>query len=147
LYQFLVFVHVFSAVVWVGGALFSEAIVSAAHRRGDTEYARVYSLIAETGARVYPVATIALIATAVAMVAQRWSFGTLWIDIALGLFVVTFGLGVGYFSPRGKSISRAVDSGEDGPELVAQIRKIHRIQRLDLLVLVAAVVLMVFKPI
>jgi hypothetical protein len=145
-YRLLLFVHILSAVVWLGGAMFSEAIVAMTRRKGDREYVRVWSQIADTGARVYPVATILLIGTAIAMVVQRWSFGTMWIDIALGLFVVTFTLGIAYFSPQGRRISRDFERGDDVPSLVGRVRRVHMIQRVDLLVLLTILLLMVYKP-
>lgn len=146
MYRVLLFVHILSAIVWFGGALFSEALVAMSRRKGDREYVATWTSVAATGARVYPVATILLFGTAIAMVVQRWSFGTMWIDIALGLFIFSFVLGIAYFSPRGKKIGQAFEAGEDVPDLVARVRPVHMIQRIDLLVLTMILILMIYKP-
>ena len=146
MYELLLFVHILSAIVWVGGAMFSEALVAMSRRKGERKYVATWTAVADAGARVYPVATVLLIGTAIAMVVQRWSFGTMWIDVALGLFFVTFVLGIAYFSPRGKRISQAFDAGEEVSSLVGRIRTVRTIQRIDLLVLTAILILMVYKP-
>jgi len=146
MYRVLLFLHVLSAIVWFGGAAFSEALVAMSRRKGDRQYVATWTSVAETGARVYPFATILLIGTAIAMVVQRWSFGTMWIDIALGLFVLSFVIGIAYFSPRGKKITRAFEAGDDVPGLVARIRPVQMLQRVDLLVLTAILILMIYKP-
>ncbi len=146
MYRLLVFLHILSAIVWLGGAMFSEVLVAGARRRGEEAYATTYARVADAGARIYPVATIVLFASAIAMVLWKWEFGLLWIDIAIGLFVVTFTLGIAYFSPRGKRISKAVQDGSDLSTIVQAIRPVHRIQRIDLLVLLVILALMVYKP-
>jgi hypothetical protein len=146
MYRVLLFVHILSAIVWFGGAMFSEALVAMNRRKGDREYVATWTSVAETGARVYPFATILLIVTAIAMVVQRWSFGTMWIDVALGLFILSFVVGIAYFSPRGKKINEAFEAGEAVPGLVARIRPVHMAQRVDLLVLTVILILMIYKP-
>jgi uncharacterized membrane protein len=76
-----------------------------------------------------------------------WDFAQLWVLIGLGLFVVAFGIGVGYLSRIGIQLSRIAGAGERSSvdERALLARWIPGC-RVVLVVLIVIVWDMVFKP-
>ncbi len=78
---------------------------------------------------------------------DSWEFSDLWVAIGIGLFVLLFLIGVGFHGPNYKKIHAIEEeSGGDVPMAQRLIQRGFAAARLEVVVLLAVVGLMVFKP-
>jgi uncharacterized membrane protein len=147
-YDFLLFLHVLTAVVWVGGGLalnfLGTRLVAAGTSAEIAGFARQVEWI---GTRVFMPSSLVLLLAGIFMTIDAWSFDELWIAIGIGGFLYSFINGaflVGPLSGRtGKLIS---EKGADDPEISANIQRIFFLGRIELAVLVIVVWAMTMKP-
>jgi uncharacterized membrane protein len=147
-YQVLVFLHVLSAVIWVGGAITGQLLAMQISRSDDPadlpKYARQ---IAVLGNRLFLPAAIVIIVTGVVMTLQQWSFEQLWIAVAVALWVLSAALGAIYVGPRIAQATKLFDA--EGPTSEAGRHKLNQVlltARLELRSFLVIIGLMVFKP-
>lgn len=144
------FLHVVSAMVWVGGGVMLSLFALRA-RNGDSrtlsEFARTLSYV---GLRVMMPAVIVVLVTGVWMVlaGSEFKFSQLWVLLGLGLFALAFLIGGVYLSRVGIQLERAAgsDSGSGTAGLASLLNRWLVGYGVVLVVLVVAVWDMVFKP-
>lgn len=148
LLDWVLFVHVVAGALWFGGVMWQEGHTASHRADGEEAYTRAFLRAQATNDKIFPVATILLIGTALWMVFGReyLSFGTLWIDLATALFVLSFLTGVLYFGRGSKKAIAALEEGGYTPEIGASVRTMHMVGRIETIVLLVVVWLMVFKP-
>lgn len=149
LYQVLVYVHVVSAVVWVGGAFFVQLLAMRVSRSDDPmDLPRLARHIEALGNLVFVPAAALLLISGIVMTIDRWSFGQTWIAVALVLWVLSAVAGALYLAPRVKRAVRLFESeGPTSPEAVSLTRRMFLVSRLELLSFAVVIGLMVVKPI
>jgi uncharacterized membrane protein len=116
LYEWLKFVHIVAAMVWVGGGVVLAALAVAAVRSGDPcAVARLVSSLRVIGPAVLAPATIAVVGLGVWMVLDNtaWGFGQAWVQVALGLFAAAFAVGAIHQSRAAILADRAAARGDD----------------------------------
>jgi uncharacterized membrane protein len=147
-YQLLVYIHIVSAVIWVGGAFFSQLLAIRAERSTDpTDLPKLGNQISFLGMRVFLPASIVLFIAGVVMVAQQWSFGQLWISVSMGLWIVSAVVGSAYLGPRSKRVAQLFEAeGPSSPAGRALLGRLFLVSRLELVVFAVVIALMVFKP-
>jgi uncharacterized membrane protein len=142
-------VHVLAAMVWVGGGVMLSLIGLRARSSGDprtiADFARVLPYV---GIRVLMPSVILVLVTGVWMVFadSEWHFSQLWVLLALGLFALAFAIGAVYLSRVGIQLARAGAPGQDASATTALLNRWLVGYGIVLLVLLAAVWDMVFKP-
>jgi uncharacterized membrane protein len=147
-YDFLLFLHVLTAVVWVGGGLalnfLGTRLVAAGTSAEIAGFARQVEWI---GTRVFMPSSLVLLLAGIFMTIDAWSFDELWIAIGMGGFLYSFINGAFFVGPlsgrTGKLIS---EKGADDPEISANIQRIFFLGRIELAVLVIVVWAMTMKP-
>lgn len=147
--EWVLFAHVVLGTVWLGGVMYQEALTAGAKREGREEYVRTAVRTGLVNARIYPVVTILILATAIWMILAReeLAWGDTWIGISLGIWVVAVATGIAYFTPRAKSMAaQLADEGPSSDRLLQEIGKVHMIARIEVVVLLALAFLMVFQP-
>ena len=148
MYQLLVFVHVVCAVVWVGGAFAIQVLGVMVSRSDDpAELPRLGAHMERLGTWVFLPAAVLLFAAGVAMTIQHWSFGQVWIAIAVALWIVSALAGSLYLGPSAKRVAALFEV--EGPGSVAARQLIGRmfwVSRLELVSFAVIIALMVFKP-
>ena len=144
-YEFLLFVHVACAAIWIGGGFIFQIYGMAVERGGDPgEMAQFAGRAGAVGERVFvPAALLVLLAGIGLMIEGSWSWGQLWIVFALVAFAGSFALGLGVISPLTKKLPEV---GPVTPEGQAIIRRPFGLLRIDLLFLFAIVFAMTVKP-
>src|SRR4051794_38351974 len=96
LYDWLLFLHVLAAMVWLGGGILLAALATRVLRaRRPEEVERFLANLRVIGPLVLAPATIAVPGLGVWMVldSTAWGFGQLWVQLALGLFAAAFVIG------------------------------------------------------
>src|SRR5438128_10556013 len=108
--SWLLFVHVLSAMVWLGGGL---TLMLAGFRARSSARPEAVAEFAGTvpfvGLRVLMPSVVVLLVTGVwqVLASSAWSFSQLWVSLALGLFILAFLVGAVYLSRVGIGLARA----------------------------------------
>ena len=148
-YELLLFVHVLAAVVWVGGALSLQVLAIRAERSADGGRVANFATEAEwVGSRIFLPSSIVLLLAGIGLTLEGdWGFTTPWVLlglIAYGLSALTGSLFLGPESGRiGKMIA---DVGPQDPDVIARIKRIFLVSRIELVVLLFIVFDMTVKP-
>src|SRR5262245_34514769 len=148
-YELYLLLHVMAAIVWVGAAFTMAFLETRAQRAGSAT--RVVGLAREAavlGPRVFLPANVIVLVSAVLLVREGpWGFDTLWIELGLAGFVVSFLMGALFFGPGWSRVGRVIErEGIASPEVPARIRRMLFGSWIDLGVLLAVVFVMTVKP-
>ncbi len=146
--EFVRFVHVIFGAVWIGGAMYGESMVALSRKGGRDEYARTNIRVQATSSRIYPVVVPLVLVTAVVLIlgTDHLSWSDPWILAALGLWLVGMVTGIAYFARKEKEYSARLEVEGVTDALVADLRRTHMAQRLDLVLLSMLLFLMIFQP-
>lgn len=148
MYQLLLYVHIVSAMIWVGGAFAIQALALLVSRSDDPmELPRLGRNLEIVGSRVFMPAGVVLFLAGALMTIERWSFGDTWIAVSVGLFVLSALSGALYLGPRAKRVAALFEA--EGPSSAAARELIGRmfvVSRLELISFAIIIGLMVFKP-
>ena len=144
-YEFLLFVHVAFAIIWIGGGFLFQVYGLVELRSGDTAaIARFAGNAGRIGERLFTPASLLVVLAGVGlMIEGSWSWGLLWVDFALVAFIGSFLVGIGFLAPTAKRIEAVGPETAEGQQL---IRKVFAVLRVDLLFLFAIVFAMTVKP-
>ena len=142
LYEFLLFVHIASAVTWVGGGITLQVV--ALRALASAEPARMAAIAADSdwiGKRIYMPASLLVLGAGVWMVLEGdLGFGRGWIMVGLGGFAVSLILGATFNGPESARIGRLIEErGPSDPDVARRIRRILLSSRLELLVMVIVI--------
>ncbi len=150
LQSWLLFLHILGTVVWIGGGvmLFLTALRVRQSANWDVvaDFAKSLRYL---GLRAFMPSVVVVLATGLLMVltAPYWSISQPWILIGLALFLIAFLIGATHLSQIGIAIERTVtEPDHDVSKATALIGRWTIGYGAVLLVLVAAVWDMVFKP-
>lgn len=147
-FEFAKFLHVLAAIVWVGGAVligvvgFRMSSADPAHRLG---FARDAVFL---GRSVFTPAIVVALVAGIWMVMDAdpaFTFRQAWVVGGLGVLVVSGGIGTGFIIPRTRAAIRLAESG-DGPGAAGLMRRVAFAGRVNVVLLLGAVWVMVFKP-
>jgi uncharacterized membrane protein len=147
-HDWLLFLHVVAAMVWVGGGIVVAALAARVLRDpAPGAVAQFVGTLRVIGPRVLAPATVAVVGLGVWMVldSTAWSFSQLWIQLGLGLFAAAFLIGAAYQSRAAIKADRAAAAG-DHDEARRQLARWALGYGAIVLLLVAATWDMVFKP-
>lgn len=148
MYNFWQFLHVVSAVVWVGAAalvVFLSLRLEAVH---DDPLATAAGRLTESqSVPLFMVASMATFVTGLIMAFGWVGFGPLWIKIGLVGVLVSLVLGFGYFKPHIEKLEAAVkERGPNDPEVRRKVRESNYVAIGELVVFLIVVWAMVVKP-
>jgi uncharacterized membrane protein len=148
MYQLVLYLHVISAVIWVGGAFAIQALAIVVSRSNDPlELPRLGSNLEFIGSRLFAPAAVLLFATGVVMTIQKWTLGQTWIAVSVALWVLSAVLGAAYLAPGARRVAALFEA--EGPSSVAArhlIGQMFVVSRLELVSFAVIIGLMVFKP-
>ena len=148
MYEFLLFIHVLMAIVWVGGNIHLQIIGSRLVAANDPVQIGTFSKHAEwIGTRVLTPAAVVIVIAGVFMTLDRWDFEQLWIIIGLAGFLYSFINGAVFLGPLSGKTNKLIDErGVEDPEVQGNIRKIFTYGRIELVILIVVVWAMTMKP-
>jgi uncharacterized membrane protein len=144
-YEFLLFVHIAAAAIWLGGAFTFQMYGTVVRRGGDTdEMARFAGRAGTLGERMFVPASLVVVLAGVGMMIEgSWDWGQLWVVFALVTFAASFVTGLFVISPMAKRLPAVGPATPAGQEL---IRRIFTVLRIDLAYMYAIVFAMTVKP-
>ena len=141
--------HVLAAIVWVGGAIYAQALATKVMREGDPAHLAVTAKdLGQLGQRVSLPAAVSVLVFGVWLVAvSALNFTDAWILIGLVGIAITIVTGAFFLGPEAERLGKlAPEHDPADPEIQRRIRRIFAISRIDLVVLILVVADMVFKP-
>ena len=148
MYDLIKYIHVLAAIVWVGGAFYTQVLAIQVQRSDDPTDIPKFGRNAEyIGTRVFIPASIVLFIAGAILVTQRWSFSQAWVALAVVLWLVSLLAGALYLGPRSKRIGELFAA--EGPTSVAAralVDRLFLVSRLELVSFAVIVFLMVVKP-
>jgi uncharacterized membrane protein len=147
-YDWLLFLHVVAAMVWLGGGFM--LAVTATRVLRDPEpgaIARFTASLRAVGPLVLAPASVAVLGFGIGLVldTDAWSFGQLFVQLGVGLLAAAVVIGAIYQSRTALAAERAAAHGDD-LEARRQLRRWSWGYRLIVLLLIAAVWDMTTKP-
>lgn len=149
-YDFLLFLHITGAVVWVGGSAMMQFFGLRTVASGSGERLADFAHDLEwIGFRaLMPASGLAFLAgLGLVWNATFWTIGDDWIVIGLVLFGVTFLTGLLFFGPEGGRVGKLVAAeGPSSPVVQARIKRLIVLTRIDLVVLFLIIFDMTVKP-
>src|SRR4051812_3473706 len=112
LYDWLKFLHVLVAMIWVGGLVALVVLGTHARRSGDA--ARFVGSLRVLGPLVLGPSAALLVAFGIWLVVDSgaWSFGQTWVWLALVLVAAAVAVGAGFLARVGIAAERAVEAGD-----------------------------------
>ena len=147
-YEFLKFVHVVMAVVWVGGGITIQILAFKLQKEQNGP--RMASFAKDAGflgERVFGPASGVLLLAGILMVVDTWDFSDTFIIIGIVGFLATVVTGLFFLTPESKKVGAIIEQrGPDDPEAQAGIRRLITISRIDAVVLLVVIFNMVTKP-
>ncbi len=146
-YSIVKFLHVTSAILWLGGGFVLILLAVRAERSGDAS-ALMLNLknTAALGAILFMPASLATLVFGI-LLAWLWTgFSDLWIMIGLAGAASTFLTGVVFIKPVGDRLSAMVARQGVTPTVVQEGRKLLRIAKFDYTVMLVIIADMVLKP-
>jgi uncharacterized membrane protein len=148
LYDWLLFLHVLAAMVWIGGGVMLAAIAARVLRDPDpAAVGRFTASLRVLGPLVLAPATVAVLGLGIGLVvdSDAWDFGQLWLQLGLALFAAAFLIGAIWQSRTALAATRAAEH-DNNAEARRQLRRWSWGYRLIVLLLVAAAWDMTTKP-
>ncbi|HSF62477.1 MAG TPA: DUF2269 family protein [Gaiellaceae bacterium] len=144
-YEFLLFVHITAAVIWLGGAFTFQMYGAVVRRGGDPEeMARFAGRAGVLSERMFvPASLVVVLAGIGLMIDGNWDWGQLWVIFALVTFAASFVVGLFVLAPMAKRIPVVGPTTPAGQEL---IQRLFTILRIDLAFMYAIIFAMVVKP-
>jgi hypothetical protein len=149
-YEFLLFVHIAMAVIWVGGGAMLQFIgVRVISDRDPTRLVQLGGDVEWVATRaLVPASLLAFISGLLLVIDSDFiGFGDDWIVIALVLFAVTFLAGALYFGPESGRVGKLAEAeGPTSPVVQARLQRLLALTRADLMLLFLIVFDMSVKP-
>ena len=147
-YNLIKYVHVICAIIWVGGAFYTQLLAVRAGRSTDpTDLPKLGQTAGELGMKVFLPASILLFIAGLILVIQKWSFSSFWVSISMLLWLTSVLVGALYLGPTGAKVGKIFAA--EGPASVAgraTLARIFLVSRLELVSFAVIVFLMVAKP-
>lgn len=148
-YSLFLFGHIAFAIVWLGSGVMLQVVASRFDRTDDAvALEKLFGITENLGHTLFMPSSLLVIATGVVLTIDGpWSFGSLWVVLALIGFVTTFLIGMLWIAPQSGRIHEVMQSdGGMSPRAQALARRMMVVSRIDTTVLFLVVFDMVMKP-
>jgi uncharacterized membrane protein len=144
-YEFLLFVHITAAVIWLGGAFTFQMYGAVVRHGGDAdEIARFAGRAGMLGERMFVPASLVVVLAGIGLIINgNWEWGQLWVLFALVTFAASFFTGLLVIAPMAKRLPAV---GPTTPAGQLLIERLFTILRIDLVFMYAIIFAMVVKP-
>ena len=147
LYLVFKFLHVASAILWIGTGFGLVILGIAAEARADKpEFGRIIQNVVFMAPRVFVPASVAAFVFGFVAAWMNWGFGSLWIWIGIVGFAATFVTGNFVLKPRADRVSAIVAREGLSDDAITVGRELLQVAKFDYVMLFVVVADMVFKP-
>lgn len=146
-YELLLSLHLLAIASWFGSGLAITAMGFMSLRTGPEAFGAFTLPATKWAGRAHPAAGVVLLLTGFAMVADAdWEFDA-WLVLGLVGLVAAMGMGGAFIGRTADGIVKRIEGGSlTAEELSADARRLLLYTRIELVILVLAIVDMVAKP-
>ena len=147
-YGVYAFVHVLFAIVWIGGGITINVLMTlASHAKDTAVLGALTKHVSWIGNRVFAPASLLLLLFGI-LAAEKgdWGYNTWWVRLWLAGWVAAFVVSFGFLGPEAARIGRLAAAEGPSPAVAARVRRLTLVSRLVLVLLVAVVFVMATKP-
>ncbi|CDX45599.1 DUF2269 family protein [Mesorhizobium sp. WSM4935] len=146
-YSIVKFLHVLSAILWVGGGFVLFLLGVLAERAGSIEdKLQAMRASGELGGRFFAPMSMLTLVFGLVMCGFWVGFTELWIVIGLVGYATTFSIGMLVFKPTGERIGAMIAKDGVTPAVLSIGQRMMRWARLDYAVMLVIIADMVLKP-
>lgn len=146
-YSIVKFLHVISAILWVGGGFVLFLLGVLAERAGNIEEKlQAMRASGQLGARFFAPMSMLTLIFGLIMCTFWVGFSDLWIIIGLVGYATTFSIGMFIFKPTGERIGAMIARDGVTPAALAIGQRMMRAARFDYAVMLVIIADMVLKP-
>lgn len=148
-YEILLFLHILATIVWIGAGVSLQFLTFRGRQTHDGQFLQSVGAMSDWLAQrlFIPSSLTVLIIGVLLTIEGPWSFDTLWIDIGLAGFALSFLTGLLFLNPEGDRVGKAIAAhGPTSAEANLHIGRIDAVQRLELVILILVVAAMTIKP-
>lgn len=147
-YHLLLFGHIVCAMAWIGVGIALQVLSARALRGGQGQIVEFLNTVDFLGNRVQGPAALLVVTFGILLVIDgEWGFGKLWVILAIAAVALSFVIAIGYLGPETKRVSTLIGQrGLSDDQVQARLRRLMTVSRVELLLLVAVIVNMIFKP-
>ena len=146
-YELFLFLHIATAIVWVGGGFFLQML--ALRILGTKDESRIASFAGDIevlAMRIFTPASVVLLLTGIGLVLNgNWDWSEPFISVGLLVWIISFIAGVAYLGPTSGKIKTEMQAGGATPRAQELIGNVLRYSRLELVLLWIVVLMMVVK--
>ena len=148
LYEFLLFLHITAAAVWVGGSVMLQVLYFRIRRAEPRRMIDFFGDVASVGTRLFVPTSLLLVLLGFGLAAEGdWNLGEFWLSFAIAVFLASFITGSAFLGPESGRISKlAEEKPPDDPEIGRRIGRILLVSRVELVLLILVILDMVIKP-
>nr|WP_292418242.1 DUF2269 family protein [Mesorhizobium sp.] len=146
-YSIVKFLHVVSAILWVGGGFVLFLLGMLAERAGNTgDKLQAMRASGELGGRFFAPMSMLTLIFGLVMCGFWVGFSDLWIIIGLAGYATTFSIGMLVFKPTGERMGAMVAREGVTPAVLAIGQRMMSWARFDYAVMLVIIADMVLKP-
>jgi uncharacterized membrane protein len=149
-YKWLLAFHILLAVVWVGSNTAIQILVIRAKRAGGDRIAYLAGEIEWYGTRVLLPTALTLVILGFILLHESsgaYDLGQGWVLFGFLVWVFSTIVGAGYLGPESGRLGKLVEErGPDDPEYQRRLGRIFIVSRIELVLLILAVLDMTVKP-
>jgi uncharacterized membrane protein len=148
---YLVFksIHVFFAIVWLGGGTLLTVLVWRANRAKDTMQLLQLGKQAEwASTRIFVPSSLVVLAMGIVLMHKgHWGYDHFWTLFALIGWCVSFVVGATFLGPQAGKLGRLMEThGPEDPLVWARLERVLNVARVDIVLILLIAIDMVAKP-
>jgi uncharacterized membrane protein len=146
--NYIKFFHVLSVIIWVGGGVMMQTLMTRAKKIGPESVSSFSETAEWMHNRLFMPSSIAALVFGIWLViAGGYDWGDLWITLGMVGFIASALIGMAILGPTSKKMNAlAAERGPNDPVVTHMARRIERAGRFDLVILILVVLDMVVKP-
>jgi uncharacterized membrane protein len=147
MYDWLKFIHVLAATVWVGGAviLVVYGLRLAADPNASREQRITFTRNSQFAGTIFTVSALVALAFGMWMVVDAdLDWGATWITLGFTGIALGAALGMGFYGPQNRKLLAELEAGDQAAD--ARSRRIGMVAMAETVVLIVVIWAMVFKP-
>ena len=147
-YGVYAFVHVLCAIVWIGGGITINVLLTLAGRAKDPAVMGALTKHVSWIANwvFAPAALLLLLFGILAVEKGDWAYDSSWVRLGFAGWVAAFVVAFGFVTPESARIGKLAATEGPSPAVAARVRRLTLVSRLVLVLLVAVVFVMSTKP-
>jgi uncharacterized membrane protein len=146
--QWYLAVHILAAVLWVGTNFATQVYAIRAQRSGDSGY--IGALLGDVewlGTRILIPTSLTLVVFGFLLKHEEHLGWPSWLTFGLLVWIASFVAGAGFLGPESGRIQKTIaEKGIESEEAKARISRIFLVSRVELVLLILAVLAMTLKP-